>query len=264
MEINRELDIEDLSLLKMQLGELQIVGRFGYNSKCWEFEDIMKGFRILQNMAEYIAQKIGNLEKILSDNEAEGNLIPEGESHNDDDVSADHDNTSIDQSDNFHMTEEIEEEIEETEFINKNIADSANKHILQCNECQASFVQLKSFKKHECGGSKTKISCPICAKELCKKNIKLHMNLHSNDNKFSSLTKRSILTKHITNEHGNVKHKTDKATICKFCQKVCGRTSGVKKHMQEEHCDLAMHCKVCSNPFFSKRGLRKHMQDHTE
>ena len=70
MELTHELDVKDLALLKSTLGSLQMVGRFGYKQGNDRFVDIMKGLRILQNMAEYIVEKIGGLEVSLkSDHE---------------------------------------------------------------------------------------------------------------------------------------------------------------------------------------------------
>ena len=69
MDLFHELDVTDLDMLKMQLGKLQMVGRLGYKKESEEFVDIMKGFRIIQNMAEYILEKIVSLEKILASND---------------------------------------------------------------------------------------------------------------------------------------------------------------------------------------------------
>ena len=63
IDLAHELDVYDLSILKEQLGKLQMVGRFGYNREMEEFVDIMNGFRIVQNMAEYV-------EKILQETQA--------------------------------------------------------------------------------------------------------------------------------------------------------------------------------------------------
>ena len=78
IDLAHELDVYDLSILKEQLGKLQMVGRFGYNREMEEFVDIMKGFRIVQNMAEYVVEKIGKLEKILKETQAsKGNPAPD-------------------------------------------------------------------------------------------------------------------------------------------------------------------------------------------
>merc|ERR1712138_313041 len=66
MEFAHEL-MKDLDLLKITLGKIQMVGRFGYKKENEAFVDIVKGFKILQNMAEYLLEKIGGLKVSMLD-----------------------------------------------------------------------------------------------------------------------------------------------------------------------------------------------------
>ena len=82
MEHTREIDVTDLAMLKGTLGKLKMVGMFGYNSEMEEFVDIMKAFRVLQNMAEYVMEKIGKVEKTLISNNKTSTNFDRPESEN--------------------------------------------------------------------------------------------------------------------------------------------------------------------------------------
>jgi len=296
MDLAQELKKSDLAMLKTQLGQLQMVGRFGYNRDCEMFVDIMKGLRILQNMAEYLVEKIMNLEKI-SNEETETNSVKTSLNElKDDDDEILENNAS--ESENLEIKDEsgdagsIAEILVEPESVGQVLDNRKRKATFQCEKCSRTFVNLKSFGDHECYKKKEKVPCKVCSKEVSRANISKHTKIHSTaivicnicdksfKNKFAfenhqhrQLAKRdcdicnrifkkpSSLRDHINRAHGERK-KESFATLCRFCQIECTSKSAVRKHMVLEHTDKAMYCDICNNQFFSRKGLRLHKQDH--
>ena len=295
MDLAQELRKGDLAILKTQLGQLQMVGRFGYSRDCEMFVDIMKGLRILQNMAEYLMEKIMNMEKksketnennygdtSLNDlNDDDENLLNSGCENDDSEIKEE----SMDKE----PIVEIRVEPEPVEQIQ----DSRNhKATFQCEKCSRTFVNLKSFGDHECYKKKEKVPCKVCGKEVSRANISKHTKIHSTaivicnicDKSFKnklafenhqhrqlakrdcdicnrSFKKPSSLRYHEIRTHGD-KAKESFALLCRYCQIECPSKSAVRKHMVSEHGDKAMYCDICNNQFFSKKGLRLHKQDH--
>ena len=301
MDRAHELDESDLAVLKMHLGQLQMVGRFGYSMEDEKFVDIMKGFRIIQNMAEYVVEKIVNLEKTLKNERQEVVDTTSLEYDAVEDIVNLADNDEISNIRSKEITDFKQERLENTsdineslQNVNKDTKELGEKNILKCNKCFKCFVNLKNFYIHVCQSKKNvKIPCSLCAKVISKANMSHHTKTHSNiimltcaesnksfRNKFAfeshmhaetvnlncqlcnkSFLKPSLLLKH-ERMHSNVKRERLPVTVCKFCELECTSITAARKHMKMEHIDQAMHCDICANPFFSKRGLKEHMKEH--
>ena len=168
----------------------------------------------------------------------------------------------------------------------------------QCNNCNKLFTQLKSFNKHKCDDSKTKIPCPSCNKLISKKFMPIHIKMHSKTKYQCQKCKRkfltegtlvqhmvihelkvfkcnicgedfnsnSILIKHIDSTHEEmrtVELKTENK--CKHCDAVFHNLAILKKHLKKNHGEMAtFKCDICPKMYFSARGLRSHQEIHKE
>ena len=325
MDLFHKLDVTDLDMLKMQLGKLQMVGRLGYKKESEEFVDIMKGFRIIQNMAEYIMEKIVTLEKMLPHDDLETGyteITPErcvdvkneDETDNSEiivEVVVSHVEVDVSENVEVDVSEHVERDESEhvsnveqmsTKYIGKSDAglsraenslrDLGGKSIFRFGFFLQGYVNLKRFNTHKCGNNKKKVQCDICDKQILKKCIAKHKQIHAESRVYECLpcgktfksktifenheqrghnecdvcykcfTKPFGLRKHKLNIHSGVKRERVSTPRCKFCELECTSFGNLKKHMKYAHLDKAIYCHTCENPFFTKKGLEKHQAEH--
>ena len=217
MVLAHELDVSDLALLKNTLGQLQMIGRFGYKQESEMFVDIMKGFRILQNMAEYIAEKISGLEinmkdkyDLVDDNDSGETKV---EMNEDDDIDIN------DLSSDIQLDESVKEakmlhldEVTKTEIFaltDKTVLTASGDYDYTIDvdtvSDQGAGTRMKRRKRAD---RREKVSCPFCAKQISKGNLSHHTKTHSSTNRFCCdlCDKRFIrsnqFSNHMENTHG--------------------------------------------------------------
>ena len=296
MELAQELNEGDLAMLKTQLGQLQMVGSFGYSRDCEMFIDIMKGFKILQNMAEYLVDKILKLENLENGNTREDAAASEKDDVFEDKIIQNEPSEAFScEAEETKAQDNAVEVIVKTELIEMTENDLKEcKTIFKCKTCPRTFVNLKSFNDHECFKRNEKIPCKLCGKNISRSNMSKHTKSHTATvltcdicdqvfkNKMSFAThehkiipsrdcnicnktfpKPSLLMYHNIKIHGDDCEKESFIRYCRFCHQDFPSSTAVRKHMVLEHADRAIHCDLCDNQFFSNKGLKLHKQDHT-
>ena len=183
-------------------------------------------------------------------------------------------------------------ELARAENIWNSLRDLGGKIIFCREKCLQGYVNLRRFNTHLCGNNKKKVHCDICDKQILKKCIAKHKQIHAEsqvyeclpcgkmfksktvfenheqkghnecDVCYKSFTKPFGLRKHKLNIHSGVKRERVSTPTCKFCKLECTSFGNLKKHMKYAHLDKAIYCHTCENPFFTKKGLEKHQAEH--
>ena len=286
MELTHELDVKDLALLKSTLGSLQMVGRFGYKQGNDRFVDIMKGIRILQNMAEYIVEKIGGLEvslksdheiialkekntekkevisnTVIEDNttdvaidfiEKENSFIYEPEINliprdNDKYFAYDKDDTISQQNDDEDGKEETCEPV-----VNRIVS------IDEVGNDENGEKDVSRSESNECEiiNGKKSVRCKLCLKKYTQlKSLKNHTCHDKYERIPCTMCNKQISKGNIS--HHMKTHKNFGRFGCENCDKTFKDRSVLEKHQQKEVC--MRKCKMCGEKFTRMKHLLNHI-----
>ena len=278
MNLSQELNLGDLGILKTQLGQLQMIGRFGYNRDSEKFVDIMKGMRIMQKMAEYLVEKIVGLEKIVQQTRENYNESQSNDHRIDDNITnyqafetSDTETNTIetnvenqdveDSTDPEAMT--VKKEIKETVGDDEGDDEISSKSIYHCKKCPRTFAYLKSLNDHECSKKCEKIPCQLCNKYISRSNKSRHNEIHLAATVTCEICDKSFKSKSAFESH---EHKQVWKRDCNICNKVFRRPSLLRQHSVKIHkgvkqeMSFVRSCKICQLECTSSSAVRKHME----
>lgn len=141
----------------------------------------------------------------------------------------------------------------------------------QCSYCTEAFYSSAAFKKHtrishpemslnEQSKSSTKehTLCTVCGKKINRKNIELHMRVHSGIKPHKcpvcpmAFTQKSNLKNHLR------RHDNQKPYHCEQCQKSFHSACALNSHSRRHRPVQLLTCEKCSSTFKSKRSFLNH------
>ena len=134
----------------------------------------------------------------------------------------------------------------------------------QCDQCQKSYKNLKSFSSHKKLCGKVTAACHLCQKTFKSvRYLKIHVrNIHQKVPQYKcdqcQLTFRT--------EAKLKSHRKDHNIVCDICQKPFQNRDSLKSHIRKSHKKIkskkVWSCPVCPHKLGSDRGLRYHLQLH--
>ena len=255
MEHTRELDVSDLVLLKGTLGQLKVVVMFGYNNEMEEFVDIMKAFRVLQNLAEYVMEKIGKVEKTLISNNKTCTNFDRVESE-----SYEKTNDVIETRPSKHINENAlegldNEEEEKTDNYNESNQKDTDVQLLTPIVEREDLVQIESLgvvSNDESMANIKQETVEISVNPLIFENV-------SRDANGKSIYNCEQCNKGFVNLKRVRTHNCRRSKVtCSICLKDIGKKS-MKKHIALHTNQETFTCQVCQKKFRSKSGFDGHM-----
>jgi len=268
----REMDVTDLTNLREHLGNLQKVEMFGYSSETEEFLDIMKGFKILKDMAKYVMEKIGKMEQT---NTQSGNDVLTGKKTEHMITTAGNNTKHIldslddNEEDEFNSKEvdiqfETEKAIVTMEDLSKTVCieetydDEDKTDILNSipnfrDNISVNPPTLESIRRDENG--KSVYQCGQCNKSFV--NLK-RVNNHDCSKRMSKVTCplcSKVIGNRSINKHIEL-HTNQETFSCQVCQKNFRSKSGFDGHLCRDQSDRE--CKLCDKSFKKPCFLLKH------
>ena len=138
----------------------------------------------------------------------------------------------------------------------------------ECSRCRKCFASDETLNIHKdgCHSEKlSKISCPVCSKEILKSNMKAHLKHRHYDmtKDFKCECNKTFHTEQILRSHRKT-HLGGPSFRCSQCDKSYRGSSGLARHVLVIHNEnYSFPCHACSQVFKDPVILKRHKNIHT-